>query len=375
MAELVLVSEDWLMGRILEYATARGYHKYTSTLKEAWRLSISGLSKSLLKAIDIGIEKLELLPEENYSADPVASFGVMEAKLHRERGVDLSMFLSLMKYYRQTYLDLVYQAGFEPDFMHACRLIIIRFFDRVELGFCTEWASHGESERARELQRKSRDMTNEKNKYLTIFESFQEPAILLDENNQVANVNQAWMELFEGAATPGSVYYEGQPVERKLPWLAEELGVFIQGGPTERVLEKEVATLKGTRDFQVKIKRMQDVSNKFTGAVIILTDITDLKHLQASLQAHERLQGVLEMAGAVCHEMNQPLMAIMGFVNLCKISITPDNSAYQKLEKIEKQTERLGEFTRRLMQIARYETKKYMDIDIIDLERSSENKP
>jgi len=77
------------------------------------------------------------------------------------------------------------------------------------------------------------------------------------------------------------------------------------------------------------------------------------------------------MAGAVCHEMNQPLMAIAGFVDLCKLGMNPADPAYEKLEKIAQQEQRLGEFTRRLMQIARYETKKYMDIDIIDLERSA----
>ncbi len=374
LRQLVQDREEWLMGRILHYAQVRGYTKYTSTLKEAWRLSISGLSKSLLKAIDIGLEKLELFPEEDYGEDPVASFGVLEARLHRERGVNLGMFLGLMKYYRQTYLDLIYEAGFEPDYIQECRLTVIRFFDRVELGFCTEWASHGEKEKTHELQRKNREMTNEKNKYLTIFESLQEPAILMDADNRVTNVNHAWIERFEGRAAPGSVYYNNQPVERKLPWFTAELGAFIESGATEQVLEKEVETLDGKRDFFVKIKRMQVVSKKFSGAVILLTDITDLKHLQVSLQERERLQGVLEMAGAVCHEMNQPLMAIAGFVDLCKLDLNPDNPVYEKLVKIEKQEERLGEFTRRLMQVARYETKKYMDINIIDLDRSSGDK-
>ncbi|MCP3954191.1 MAG: PAS domain-containing protein, partial [Desulfobacterales bacterium] len=310
LRQLVLDSEDWLMGRILKYAQARGYTKYTSTLKEAWRLSVSGLSKSLLIAIDLGLEKLELLPEEDYGADPVASFGVLEAKLHRERGVNLGMFLSLMKYYRQTYLDLIYEAGFTPDYLQHCRLTVIRFFDRVELGFCTEWASQGEGEKTNELQYKNRDMTNEKNKYLTIFESLQDPAILLDADNRVVNINHAWIKLFEGEAMPGSVYYDEKPVERNLPWLAEELRVAVKEGTGEQVLEKTMETVRGPRDFFVKIKQMQDVSNKFVGAVVLLTDITDLKHLHASLQERERLQGVLEMAGAVCHEMNQPLMAI-----------------------------------------------------------------
>jgi hypothetical protein len=30
--------EDWLMERILSYALRQGYAKYTSTLKEPWRL-------------------------------------------------------------------------------------------------------------------------------------------------------------------------------------------------------------------------------------------------------------------------------------------------------------------------------------------------
>jgi len=375
LSKLVLDSEDWLMDRILEYAQARGYTKYTSTLKEAWRLSISGLSKSLLQAIEIGLEKLELFPEEDCKVDPIASFGIREAKLHRERGVELGMFLSLMKYYRQTYLDLIYSAGFESDYLQTCRLIVIRFFDRVELGFCTEWASQGESKKTHELQAMNRDMTNEKNKYLTIFESLQEPAILLDADNRVVNVNHAWIQLFEGEAVPGSVYYGREPVERNLPWLADGLRAAADAVTYEQVLEKTMETTRGPRDFFVKIKRMQDVSNKFAGAVILLTDITDLKHLQASLQERERLQGVLEMAGAVCHEMNQPLMAIAGFVELCKLGMNPADPAYEKLEKIAQQEERLGEFTRRLMQIARYETKKYMDVDIIDLERSASREP
>jgi len=33
-------NEDWLMQRILDYAKRQGHVAYTSTLKEAWRLSI-----------------------------------------------------------------------------------------------------------------------------------------------------------------------------------------------------------------------------------------------------------------------------------------------------------------------------------------------
>lgn len=62
--------EDWLMGRILGYAQKREYTKCTSTLKEAWRLSISGLSKSLVDLIEAKGEDIELGPDEGYASDP-----------------------------------------------------------------------------------------------------------------------------------------------------------------------------------------------------------------------------------------------------------------------------------------------------------------
>lgn len=36
--------EEWLMENILDYAVRNDYARYTSTLKEAWRASIAGLT-------------------------------------------------------------------------------------------------------------------------------------------------------------------------------------------------------------------------------------------------------------------------------------------------------------------------------------------
>jgi DNA-binding response OmpR family regulator len=37
---LIAKSEDWLIGRILSYAQEYSFTKYTSTLEEAWKMSI-----------------------------------------------------------------------------------------------------------------------------------------------------------------------------------------------------------------------------------------------------------------------------------------------------------------------------------------------
>lgn len=371
LSSFIADNEEWLMSRMLEYAKLRGYSKYTSTLKEAWRLSISGLSESLLTAIKNDESNLELDPDEDYTKDPVASFGILEAKRHRERGVDLSMFLGLMKYYRQSYQDLIQTADFNKDLKNRCRLIVERFFDRVELGFCVKWTGLSENEKTMELQSKNRHITNEKNKYLTIFESIQDPVILLNRENKVDSVNHAWVEMFEGSAVPGAIYYDNEPVEKTIPWLTKELTTVIDHRQVERRFEKEIDTQHGRRCFLVKIKPMLDVSEKFRGTVIILSDITERKQVEETLRESEKLQGVLEMAGAVCHEMNQPLMVISGYSELVSMNISRVDPLYEMISKISEQSYRLGEITRKLTGITTYETKEYLESKIIDIDKAA----
>jgi len=100
-------------------------------------------------------------------------------------------------------------------------------------------------------------------------------------------------------------------------------------------------------------------------------DITEQKNLDAALLEGEKLQGVLEMAGAVCHEMNQPLMEIMGHSDLIALDLTPEDPLYKKAAKISQQARQLGDITQKLMNITRYETKKYLKNIIVDIEKSS----
>ena len=93
LSSLISSSEEWLMERILDYAKSQGYTQYTSTLQEAWRLSISGLSSSLLSVLQSNGCDLELGPDEDFINNPATAFGVIEAGRHRERGINLGMFL------------------------------------------------------------------------------------------------------------------------------------------------------------------------------------------------------------------------------------------------------------------------------------------
>ena len=386
LATLIADSEEALMARVLHYAKARAYARYTSTLQEAWRLSISGLSATLVDTLARGGEDLELGPDIDFAQDPAAAFGIREARRHRERGVDLGMFLGLMKYYRQSYIDTIRASGLPPDAKAWGAHRVHRFFDRMEIGFCIAWAGESASTGLQDLQIANRRMANEKNKYLAFFESMPQPAFLVNRAGAVENMNQAAARLFGEAPGPGAHYYgkmsesgrksaacgEMVSVAQLFPWIKADFDAFMAGSEQCRQETREVLSASGPRHVYLRFSKMLDVSGRFTGAVIIAEDVTERKAAEEERLKREKLEGTLELAGAVCHELNQPIMAVSGYSELTMMSLDPDHDLYGKIKKINAQVLRMGEITRKLMKITRYRSKRYAEGErILDIEGSS----
>jgi sigma-B regulation protein RsbU (phosphoserine phosphatase) len=94
--------------------------------------------------------------------------------------------------------------------------------------------------------------------------------------------------------------------------------------------------------------------------------------LQSALAEKEKFQGVLEMAGAVCHEINQPLMVISGYSEILLMDVPCDHPRYDAIKKINDQVYRLGKITKKLMSITKYKTKKYLKRSIVDIDEASQ---
>ncbi len=103
-----------------------------------------------------------------------------------------------------------------------------------------------------------------------------------------------------------------------------------------------------------------------------VSDISELKQAERERVEKERLQALVETAGAVCHEMNQPLMGISGYGELCLMEMSEDHRAYPQIQKILEQVRRMGEITRKLMNITSYRTKEYLEGKILDIDSSSQ---
>ena len=291
LKRIISDSEEILMEKILKYAKEHNYVKYTSTLKEAWRMSISGLSQAIMEVMQKSNIIPEMSPDEDFTKSEVAKFGIYEAQRHRSRGITLSMYMGLMKYYQQVYIDLINESNFSTKEKEYFSQYIKRFFDHVELGFIIEWIGLSEKQKLEDLQEANRQMTNEKNKYLTVFESIYDPIILVDKDNNIENINHKAAEVFLDVVTSGMKYYGKINTDKELNWLNEELSKFIDLNKNEILQEKTIETKAGQKIFLIKFKKMLDISEKYRGTVIIFYDITERIKIERELKnQHEKLE-------------------------------------------------------------------------------------
>jgi PAS domain S-box-containing protein/putative nucleotidyltransferase with HDIG domain len=287
--DLVSGSQDRFLRRVLDHAQPQDYAQGASTLAEPWRLSIAGLSAPLLKAWLRFDQPPALGPDDDFTQDPSGAFGIQEAQRHRARGGALTMFLNLMKSSRRSYIDLICQAGFDKGFREQCRLFIDRFFDRVEIGFCTEWFRLAGVDGDGQLPAAKKAMTDEQNKSLKIFESLPAPVLFFDRDHRVNSMSYAAAELLQDLTVAGEVHPDaGCPgPAATLPFLADNLQAFLAGQEPELTIEKSIPTRTGPGCFQVKFQRMHDDRNNFQGTIVILNDLTELQKNAEDLRESE----------------------------------------------------------------------------------------
>ncbi len=94
--------------------------------------------------------------------------------------------------------------------------------------------------------------------------------------------------------------------------------------------------------------------------------------LVGRLVEQEKLAAVLETAGAVCHEMNQPLQFLTWASGELLEELPEDSNLKKQASQIKTNVDSLSEIVRRLANITTYQTCPYVnDQSIIDLSKAS----
>lgn len=77
---------------------------------------------------------------------------------------------------------------------------------------------------------------------------------------------------------------------------------------------------------------------------------------QDLVQQYAKMDAILEKAGNVCHELNQPLQTVTGYCDLMMLDIDESDGHFERFDKIRSEAERMGQIARRLMNLVRNRT-------------------
>ncbi|MBC8430898.1 MAG: PAS domain S-box protein [Desulfobacterales bacterium] len=144
-----------------------------------------------------------------------------------------------------------------------------------------------------------------------------------------------------------------------------------QGDGIGKTLELSAIRKDGT-EFPMELSLSSFQHRRQWNALGIIRDITRRKLAEEEHLQKEKLQSILEMTGAVCHELSQPLQNLILSSDALSAAISEDHPLYKHATEITGQADRIGEITKKLMGITKYETKDYIEgIKIIDIDKSS----
>jgi two-component system, NtrC family, sensor kinase len=284
--KLILEREEWIIKRVFEYAQKHDYLRYISNPEEEFHVTI----KALIEVINITLEKYdkqhELNSNDDYSQDLLSSFGIREAKKQKTNEINLEISFGLLKYYRQSFIDILFISELENDKIENYRLFLNRCFDRVEIGFGSEWNLLFQDEKLLKMQNTARFLTQEKNKHIALLESISDPIILVDKLNTISYSNAAAMILFKEKILPVK-YNSGNEVLKISDWLLDLVKVFREGNDPETSVQKKIVFLDNIKQYLIKIKKIQGSTGANDETYIILNDITQIKQAENYLQKYE----------------------------------------------------------------------------------------
>jgi PAS domain S-box-containing protein len=158
----------------------------------------------------------------------------------------------------------------------------------------------------------------------------------------------------------------------------------------EKLLLNYQATLRGENKHRLYPMKIKNKNNQIleievaplaipyqgrTAVLAILRDISSRKKAEELRLEKEKLKAAIETAGAICHELNQPLQTVLGHTELILMESSSEKEPDKRIVILNKEAQRMSQITKKLQNITSFETKHYLgDTQILDLGKSSDKR-
>jgi two-component system cell cycle response regulator len=237
-------------------------------------------------------------------------------------------------------------------------------------------------------------------RFRSIFESATDSIIVWDKDHNYLYANQAAIDQV-GAARDKLIGRNIRDGLAHLPelmrlWMERVDRVFDSGRP----MQVEDAVEVGTKFVYSEsvLSPIKDASGKMFAVGVLYRDVTERKEMenrlrqqnlaledsnqeleranrqileqQKSIIEEERLKVLLQMAGATAHELNQPLMALLGYIELMAMDRNNPEKVGKYSDQIEDAGRRIAEIVRKIQTIRHDEVKHYAgETTILNLDK------
>ncbi len=164
----------------------------------------------------------------------------------------------------------------------------------------------------------------------------------------VTAINKEQMHVFKGYEA-GAVDYLFKPVEPLI--LKSKVNVFLK-----------LYRQKQTHEINTRYMNKTLAELKRANRQIVQQQKTAIEE--------ERLKVLLEIAGATAHELNQPLMYLMGHLELLEMDKKKPEKLAVHLSRISEAGQRIADIVKKIQSIRYYETRSYLgDSEIIEFDQ------
>ena len=111
-------------------------------------------------------------------------------------------------------------------------------------------------------------------------------------------------------------------------------------------------------------KPIFDSDGHFREILCIGSDISEKKRLEAQLLQAHKMEAIGTLAGGIAHDFNNVLQAISGYTQIMLMGKNSNDPDYEKLQAIERSSQRASDLTRRLLIFGRKVESKLKPVDL-----------
>ncbi|WP_456434377.1 GAF domain-containing protein [Thermosulfuriphilus sp.] len=266
----------------------------------------------------------------------------------------------------------------EGEILGVLRLLTSepRSFSETEVNFAMAVAEQGgialkKAQAYEKINHLLRALEQQERFLKSIIDSLHAGLVVIDPEGRIVMANKVFLKHYNLSTEEVS----GRPCYEVISFCNEETcptrEVEASGRPATRVIE--LPREDGPHYLEVVTSPVVDSQGRIEFFIEVIRDITPQKLLEKETMERERLQGVVEMARAVAHELNTPMFVAIGAAELLLEELpTSLPGLREEVDLILRNLKRMSLLTKKMTQITRYQAKDYVgDIKIVDIEEAA----